>query len=178
MQFINYLGQDAYTNIAMDSWLLYHLKPTEPVFALWQNKRAVIVGRNQNTFAEVNQDYIDSHDVQVVRRVSENNTHGLIIPFVKQNVKRNALRLQLLYYVIFTSKYCEVVQFIMMKETSVSHFLFLSKILALSTLKNLFNRCMKHSMLLESKLKSLDAMTLKLRVKRFREMPNAMLEVI
>lgn len=70
MQFINYLGQDAYTNIAMDSWLLYNLKPTEPVFALWQNKRAVIVGRNQNTFAEVNQDYIDSHDVQVVRRVS------------------------------------------------------------------------------------------------------------
>lgn len=70
MQFINYLGQDAYTNIAMDSWLLYNLKPTEPVFSLWQNKRAVIVGRNQNTFAEVNQDYIDSHDVQVVRRVS------------------------------------------------------------------------------------------------------------
>ncbi|GBG96862.1 lipoate--protein ligase [Lactococcus termiticola] len=70
MQYINYLGQDAYTNIAMDSWLLKHLKPEEPVFALWQNKRAVIVGRNQNTFAEVNQDYIDSHDVQVVRRVS------------------------------------------------------------------------------------------------------------
>lgn len=70
MQFINYLGQDAYTNIAMDSWLLYNLKPTEPVFALWQNKRAVIVGRNQNTFAEINQDYINHHDVQVVRRVS------------------------------------------------------------------------------------------------------------
>lgn len=70
MQFINYLGTDAYTNIAMDSWLLYNLKPTEPVFSLWQNKRAVIVGRNQNTFAEVNQDFVDSHDVQVVRRVS------------------------------------------------------------------------------------------------------------
>ena len=70
MQFINYLGQDAYTNIAMDSWLLYNLKPTEPVFSLWQNKRAVIIGRNQNTFSEINQDYIDSHDVQVVRRVS------------------------------------------------------------------------------------------------------------
>ena len=142
MQFINYLGQDAYTNIAMDSWLLYHLKPTEPVFALWQNKRAVIVGRNQNTFAEVNQDYIDSHDVQVVRRVSG----GGAVYHDEGNI-------------CFT-------------------FLFLSKILALSTLKNLFNRCMKHSMLLESKLKSLDAMTLKLRVKRFREMPNAMLEVI
>lgn len=70
MQYINYLGKDAYTNIAMDGWLLNNLKPDQPVFALWQNKRAVIVGRNQNTFAEVNQDYIDSHEVQVVRRVS------------------------------------------------------------------------------------------------------------
>ncbi|WP_460016758.1 lipoate--protein ligase [Lactovum odontotermitis] len=70
MQFIKYEGNDAYQNIAMDSWLLYNLKPEKPVFALWQNKRAVIVGRNQNTFAEVNQDYIDAHDVQVVRRVS------------------------------------------------------------------------------------------------------------
>ncbi|MCO7180011.1 lipoate--protein ligase [Lactococcus formosensis] len=70
MQYINYLGQDAYTNIAMDSWLLNNLKADEPVFSLWQNKRAVIVGRNQNTFAEINQDYIDQHDVQVVRRVS------------------------------------------------------------------------------------------------------------
>lgn len=70
MQFIKYFGNDAYTNIAMDTWLLYHLKAKEPVFSLWQNKNAVIVGRNQNTFAEVNQDYIDQHDIQVVRRVS------------------------------------------------------------------------------------------------------------
>ncbi|MDR0200511.1 MAG: lipoate--protein ligase [Streptococcaceae bacterium] len=70
MQYITYLGTDAPQNIAMDTWLLNNLKPTEPVFSLWQNKRAVIVGLNQNTFAEVNQPYIDSHDVQVVRRVS------------------------------------------------------------------------------------------------------------
>ena len=48
MQFINYLGQDAYTNIAMDSWLLYHLKPTEPVFALWHWNRFLIVGSNKS----------------------------------------------------------------------------------------------------------------------------------
>lgn len=70
LQFITYEGNDAYQNIAMDSWLLYNLKPEKPVFSLWQNKRAVIVGRNQNTFAEVNQDYINANDVQVVRRVS------------------------------------------------------------------------------------------------------------
>ncbi|MFT8916471.1 MAG: lipoate--protein ligase [Oenococcus sp.] len=70
MQYIKYFGTDAYTNIAMDSWLLYHLKPDQPVFSLWQNRNAVIVGRNQNTFAEVNQDFIDEHHTQVVRRVS------------------------------------------------------------------------------------------------------------
>lgn len=70
MQYINYFNQDAYTNIAMDAWLLKNLKPEKPVFSLWQNKRAVIVGENQNTFSEVNSNYIDTHDVQVVRRVS------------------------------------------------------------------------------------------------------------
>ena len=70
MQFINYFNQDAYTNIAMDAWLLKNLHPDKPVFSLWQNKRAVIVGENQNTFSEVNADYVDAHDVQVVRRVS------------------------------------------------------------------------------------------------------------
>ena len=32
-------------NIAMDEWLLTHLKPEAPVFTLWQNNNAVIVGK-------------------------------------------------------------------------------------------------------------------------------------
>lgn len=70
MQYISYFGNDPYTNIAMDTWLLENLKPTEPVFSLWQNNNAVIVGRNQNTFQEVNQDFIDEKNISVVRRVS------------------------------------------------------------------------------------------------------------
>src|SRR5699024_11662842 len=58
------------SDLAMDSWLLYNLKPKEPVFTLWQNKKAVIVGQNQNTFGEVNQEYVDQEGVQVVRRMS------------------------------------------------------------------------------------------------------------
>ena len=34
MQYINYLGQDAYTNITMDSWLLNNLNADAPVFSL------------------------------------------------------------------------------------------------------------------------------------------------
>lgn len=70
MQYINYFNHDAYTNIAMDAWLLKNLQPSAPVFALWQNERAIIVGENQNTFSEVNSDYVAENDVQVVRRVS------------------------------------------------------------------------------------------------------------
>ncbi|AIG65598.1 lipoate--protein ligase [Weissella tructae] len=70
MKYINYLGNDAPTNIATDAWLLAQLHADEPVVALWQNERAVIVGQNQNAWAEVNKSYTDEHDIQVVRRVT------------------------------------------------------------------------------------------------------------
>ncbi|WEV45898.1 lipoate--protein ligase [Streptococcaceae bacterium ESL0687] len=54
----------------MDEWLLTKLKPSEPVFALWQNKSAVIVGKHQNTFEEINAPFIKEHGIEVVRRVS------------------------------------------------------------------------------------------------------------
>ena len=39
---------------------------------LWQNKNAVIIGRNQNAGEEINRDFVQQHDIQVVRR----NTGG------------------------------------------------------------------------------------------------------
>ena len=50
MRYVTYLGTDAYTNIATDTWILNNLHADEPIFALWQNNNAVIVGKNQNTF--------------------------------------------------------------------------------------------------------------------------------
>ena len=35
---------------------------------LWQNDNTIVVGRHQNTAAEINQEYVDSHHVNVVRR--------------------------------------------------------------------------------------------------------------
>lgn len=70
MRYITYMGTDAYTNIATDTWLLNNLHEKEPVFSLWQNNNAVIVGQNQNTFGEVNQDFIDANNIEVVRRVT------------------------------------------------------------------------------------------------------------
>ena len=39
---------------------------------LWQNKNAVIIGSNQNTSEEINRDFVQQHNIQVVRR----NTGG------------------------------------------------------------------------------------------------------
>lgn len=70
VRYVTYLGTDAYTNIATDTWILNNLHADEPIFALWQNNNAVIVGKNQNTFGEVNQEFIDQHQIEVVRRVT------------------------------------------------------------------------------------------------------------
>lgn len=39
---------------------------------LWQNRNAVIVGRNQNTLAEINREFVEANDIKVIRR----NTGG------------------------------------------------------------------------------------------------------
>ena len=39
---------------------------------LWQNQNAVIVGRNQNTLAEINREFVEGHGIKVIRR----NTGG------------------------------------------------------------------------------------------------------
>ncbi|GHU38414.1 lipoate--protein ligase [Bacilli bacterium] len=70
MRYLTTLETDATYNIAMDAWLLNTLRPKEPIFVIWQNKKAVIVGQNQNTFAEVNQEFIEANEIQVVRRVT------------------------------------------------------------------------------------------------------------
>lgn len=37
---------------------------------LWRNDNAIIVGRHQNTLAEINYDYVKAHHIHVVRRLS------------------------------------------------------------------------------------------------------------
>ncbi|MEG1858389.1 MAG: lipoate--protein ligase, partial [Pseudoflavonifractor sp.] len=42
----------------------------EEIFMLWQNENTVVVGRHQNTAAELNADFVRDHKVNVVRRLS------------------------------------------------------------------------------------------------------------
>lgn len=57
-----------YFNLALEEYLLKNF--TEDCFLLWRNAPAIIVGKNQNTLAEINLDYVKEHQIPVVRRLS------------------------------------------------------------------------------------------------------------
>ena len=71
MEHIRYITLDTtspYHNLAVEEYLLQ--QTTDNVFMLWQNDNTIVIGRHQNTAAEVNQEYVDSHHVNVVRRLT------------------------------------------------------------------------------------------------------------
>lgn len=61
---------DAYTNLAIEEWLLRETKPDRYILYLWRNKPCVVVGRNQNPFQECNLRFMEEHNVPLVRRRS------------------------------------------------------------------------------------------------------------
>ena len=65
---IKHNSTDPYFNIATDEFIFKHIK--EDVFMLWRNDNAIIVGKHQNTNAEINLDYVREKGIKVVRRLS------------------------------------------------------------------------------------------------------------
>lgn len=61
---------DAAFNLAAEEYALDSLPRDRTVFMLWQNRNAVIVGKHQNTLAEIDPDYVRERGIQVVRRLS------------------------------------------------------------------------------------------------------------
>ncbi len=59
---------NAYQNIASEEYLFQEFK--EDIFLLYKNEKAIIVGRKQNTKAEINEHFVQQHQVKVVRRMS------------------------------------------------------------------------------------------------------------
>ncbi|MDD4803255.1 MAG: lipoate--protein ligase [Syntrophomonas sp.] len=63
-------NKDPYFNMALEEYTVKYLPPEDDYFILWQNQPAVIIGRNQNTVAEINSPYIKEQGIHVVRRMS------------------------------------------------------------------------------------------------------------
>ena len=68
IRYISLKSTSPYHNLAVEEYLLQ--QTNDNVFMLWQNENTIVIGKHQNTAAEVNQEYVDSHHVNVVRRLT------------------------------------------------------------------------------------------------------------
>ena len=73
MLIINSPSNNAFFNIASEEYLL-NKYPTEDIFLLYVNAPSIIVGKFQNTLAEINLDYVKEKNINVVRRMSGGGT--------------------------------------------------------------------------------------------------------
>ena len=61
---------DPYLNLATEAWIFHDMDPSQQLLFLWQNRDAVVIGRNQNPWAECHLQKIKEDGVHLVRRES------------------------------------------------------------------------------------------------------------
>jgi lipoate-protein ligase A len=61
-----------YFNIAAEEYVLKEF--SDDVFMLWRNEPCIIVGKHQNTLAEINLDFVKENNIPVVRRITGGGT--------------------------------------------------------------------------------------------------------
>jgi lipoate---protein ligase len=66
----NHNSTDPSVNLAIEEYLLRHVQVDEPLLLFYINAPSVIIGRNQDTLAEIDPDFIAANGVHVVRRLS------------------------------------------------------------------------------------------------------------
>lgn len=86
---------DPYYNLSLEEYLLKNWQDEEELFYLWRNSPALIIGRNQNVFEEINLREVESEDLPVIGRISGGGTvyHDLgnlnfsfIVPYEKESL--------------------------------------------------------------------------------------------
>lgn len=59
-------------NHAIEEYLINNFD--DDCFMLWRNEPCILIGKNQNTLTEINVDYVNEHNIPVVRRMSGGGT--------------------------------------------------------------------------------------------------------
>lgn len=72
MLFVENNNQDPYQNHALEEWLMDNVD--EDCFMLWCNEKAVLLGKNQNAYSEINMEYAAEKNIKIVRRISGGGT--------------------------------------------------------------------------------------------------------
>ena len=70
MYYVIMKSHDIRENLATEQYLMNAKQFDEPLLLFYYEKPSVIVGRNQNTLEELNQKYVEDHNIVVTRRLS------------------------------------------------------------------------------------------------------------
>ena len=70
MNYLNLTSTDPAFNLAVEEYVFDYLPRDRMYVMLWQNDNAIIIGKNQNTLAEINESYVKEQGIRVVRRLS------------------------------------------------------------------------------------------------------------
>ena len=68
MKLIILKSKSPYLNLAIEEYMFSYCE--DDVFMLWQNEPTVVIGKNQNAFAEINVDYVKENGIHVARRIT------------------------------------------------------------------------------------------------------------
>ncbi len=108
MRYVQNKNLNPYFNLALEEYVLKNFE--EDFFLIWRNPNAIIVGRHQNTYSEINLDYVEKHGLPVVRRLSGGGSvyhdlGNLNFTFIMKNDKKRSSSFQ-----DFTKPIIEVLQ--------------------------------------------------------------------
>lgn len=72
MLFVENNNTDPYQNHALEEWLMDAMD--QDCFMLWRNEKAILLGRNQNAYSEINMPYAQANEIKIVRRITGGGT--------------------------------------------------------------------------------------------------------
>ena len=100
LSYLDLMTTDPSYNLAMEQYVFNCLPRDRMYFMLWQNDNAIIVGKYQNTIAEINEEAVRERGIRVVRRLSGggavyHDMGNLNFTFITDVGESNALDLKL-----------------------------------------------------------------------------------
>jgi lipoate-protein ligase A len=72
MIFVENYNTVPYMNHALEEWLMDNFE--EDCFMLWRNDTAILLGKNQNAYGEIDMEYAREHQIKIVRRITGGGT--------------------------------------------------------------------------------------------------------